>query len=382
MSTGRATTPSTSSARDRGLARSRGEPRPHARRNRAGRRRSLRDGGDFRERWRRRNRRSRNSRPPGPRAARARAKNASGARAAASSFGSSSASVAARVIVVVSGGFTCPAPGSSFGDSLGAPAFRRSPSPRRRHDGGAGTPVFAVVGGSISQFERPRWQPGLVARQRRQHVLLCASAVYVGGARAVSAGDQIGTVGDTGNAGGTPHLHFEIHPGGGARSTRTRPSGRTASGGSLRRGGTHSQLLDPAYRRALDARSLDDLRAMRSASRSRLSVSYYRRLAQARMEILDAERPARRGGSLEDLVADLPRILGADSGPRRPRRSTRVADRERRRSSSLARRSRGAGRRRDARESAGPRRRELDDTSSASASSSVSSPRSVASSTA
>jgi hypothetical protein len=45
------------------------------------------------------------------------------------------------------------------------------------------------------------------------------------------------------------------------------------------------------------------------------ALSYFRRVAQARIEILDAERVRREeGGSVEDLVADLPRILSADAG--------------------------------------------------------------------
>ena len=45
------------------------------------------------------------------------------------------------------------------------------------------------------------------------------------------------------------------------------------------------------------------------------ALSYYRRLAQARIEILEAEHDRRaRGGTVEDLVKDLPRILSAESG--------------------------------------------------------------------
>jgi hypothetical protein len=58
------------------------------------------------------------------------------------------------------------------------------------------------------------------------------------------------------------------------------------------------------------------------------SVSYYRRLAQGRIEILEAERERRAtGGSVADLVARLPEILGHDQ-PRSGRTDTRLVDPE------------------------------------------------------
>jgi hypothetical protein len=51
------------------------------------------------------------------------------------------------------------------------------------------------------------------------------------------------------------------------------------------------------------------------AAEAELALSYYRRLAQARVEILEAERARREsGGSVGDMVADLPRILSAEGG--------------------------------------------------------------------
>jgi hypothetical protein len=76
------------------------------------------------------------------------------------------------------------------------------------------------------------------------------------------------------------------------------------------------RLLQPGYPTGLEDRSIEELRAMHEeCAEAELALSYYRRLAQARMEILEAERARReRGGSVEDLVADLPRILSAESG--------------------------------------------------------------------
>jgi hypothetical protein len=67
--------------------------------------------------------------------------------------------------------------------------------------------------------------------------------------------------------------------------------------------------------RDLAPRSLDELRAMHEeCSQAELALSYYRRLAQARIEILEAESARReRGAPVEELIKDLPHILGAES---------------------------------------------------------------------
>jgi hypothetical protein len=77
------------------------------------------------------------------------------------------------------------------------------------------------------------------------------------------------------------------------------------------------RVLDPAYLSDIPSCSLEDVRARHDECLEiETEVSYVRRLAQARLDILRAELDRRAaGGSVGDLIAALPRIL-ADSGPR------------------------------------------------------------------
>jgi peptidoglycan LD-endopeptidase LytH len=114
-------------------------------------------------------------------------------------------------------GMACPVAGPvSFVDSWGAPRAGHT------HVGvdmmaAYGTPVVAIVDGTITMSSygssAGNWQI-LSGDNGHSYWYMHNQQNIVNGGH-VRAGQQIATVGDTGNAVGTPHLHFEYHPGGG-----------------------------------------------------------------------------------------------------------------------------------------------------------------------
>ncbi|HUF99147.1 MAG TPA: peptidoglycan DD-metalloendopeptidase family protein [Ilumatobacter sp.] len=118
-------------------------------------------------------------------------------------------------------GFTdsiiCPVVGSSaYGDTWGAPR-----SGGRRHQGvdmlaPTGTPLQAVVSGSVTQGSNRLGGVTLsLFGDNGNRYYYAHLAAYEGLSGRVEQAQVIGYVGDSGNAIGTPHLHFEIRPGGG-----------------------------------------------------------------------------------------------------------------------------------------------------------------------
>ena len=106
---------------------------------------------------------------------------------------------------------SCPAPDATFVDSWG---FARSGG--RRHKGvdmmaPHGSPVLAPVAGTIRSSSSALGGLGfwLEGDDGNTYFGSHLSALHVSSGR-VEAGDHIGAVGSTGNAGGTPHLHFEV----------------------------------------------------------------------------------------------------------------------------------------------------------------------------
>ena len=120
-----------------------------------------------------------------------------------------------------SGGYVFPVYGPvSFGDSFGAP---RANVPGGWHHGedifaSEGAPLLAVADGTIHTVGFNRlggyrlWLRDTDGNEFYYAHLSAYSPLAIEG-KSVEAGDVIGFVGDTGDAeGGTPHLHFEIHP--------------------------------------------------------------------------------------------------------------------------------------------------------------------------
>ena len=151
-----------------------------------------------------------------------RRKRAAAARAAASQSQVSSSVRSGPVEVEVSApvnGIICPVQGPvAFTDSWGD-----ARSGGRAHKGvdmlaPMGTPTVAPVSGTVSHRGNSlgglSWH--LNGDNGDYYYGTHLSAYENVGAGHVEAGTVIGYVGDSGNARGTPHLHFEIHPGGGA----------------------------------------------------------------------------------------------------------------------------------------------------------------------
>ncbi|HSK95601.1 MAG TPA: M23 family metallopeptidase, partial [Euzebyales bacterium] len=137
---------------------------------------------------------------------------------------------------VVTGGLSCPVDQPrSYTDTWGAPR-----SGGRAHLGvdilaPIGTPLRAYESGTITRMNNSSLGgislymvgDGSSNQYYYTHLSGYVSGVSVGDN--VKAGQHIGFVGDTGNAAGIPHLHWEVRPGGGA-NVNPYPYAHTACG--------------------------------------------------------------------------------------------------------------------------------------------------------
>ncbi|MDQ3756648.1 MAG: M23 family metallopeptidase, partial [Actinomycetota bacterium] len=120
--------------------------------------------------------------------------------------------------VIATGNWICPVQGPrAFSNDWGQPR-----SGGRLHQGtdilaARGTPVVASVSGTVLPHRSSLGGISYYLNGDDGNVYFGTHLQTVTGtAGHVAAGTVIGTVGNTGNAsGGPPHLHFEIHPGGG-----------------------------------------------------------------------------------------------------------------------------------------------------------------------
>lgn len=121
--------------------------------------------------------------------------------------------------IKVNGDMTCPVAGPhSFVDSWGAPRAGHT------HQGvdmmaDYGTPIVAITSGTATYVAYDGSGGNMIfldGDDGNSYWYMHNQENTISEGQHVQVGQQIGTVGDTGNASGTPHLHFEFHPGGGA----------------------------------------------------------------------------------------------------------------------------------------------------------------------
>lgn len=148
-------------------------------------------------------------------------KAAAAKRAAASRASSSRSATAAPAVgrpagVIATGAWVCPVQGPrSFSNDWGQPR-----SGGRRHEGNdilspRGTPIVAPVGGTVKHHNSSLGGMSFFLTGEDGNTYFGTHMSGFAASGRVSAGTVIGYNGDSGNARGTPHLHFEIHPGGG-----------------------------------------------------------------------------------------------------------------------------------------------------------------------
>ena len=113
-------------------------------------------------------------------------------------------------------GMVCPVQRAvAYADTWGA-----ARSGGRSHQGvdmmaASGTPLVAVVSGSVNFKQTPLGGNSIwLSGDDGNRYFYAHLSAFEGSSRSVSQGAVIGYVGSTGNA-YTPHLHFEVHPGGG-----------------------------------------------------------------------------------------------------------------------------------------------------------------------
>ncbi len=140
--------------------------------------------------------------------------NSSAPRSSASGSPAPSSSVP-RGIPGVNGLFFPVAGPHSYTNDWGAPRVVGATHKGTDIMASRGTPLVAVTSGTVTQNSQKNAGNYIILRGDNGDSYYYMHMDSFAASGRVSAGQVVGYVGDTGNAKGTPHCHFEWHPGGG-----------------------------------------------------------------------------------------------------------------------------------------------------------------------